>query len=40
MATFTKEKLLEDLKAKYSYLNDNDATALKVYNLIINSQNK
>jgi hypothetical protein len=34
MSTFTKESLLEALKAKYAYLNDNDATALKVFNLI------
>jgi len=40
METFTKEKLLEDLKVKFAYLDDNHATALKVYNLIINSQNK
>lgn len=33
---FTPEKLLEQLKAKFAHLNDNDATAIKVYNSIIN----
>lgn len=36
---FTPEKLLEDLKAQFAYLNDNHAKALEVYNRIIN-QNK
>jgi hypothetical protein len=35
MIKFTEENLLETLKAKYAYLNDNDATAIKVYNLIL-----
>jgi hypothetical protein len=35
MSTFTEKSLLEFLKAKYAYLNDNDATAIKVYNLIL-----
>jgi hypothetical protein len=34
MSTFTEESLLEFLKAKYAYLKDGDATALKVFNLI------
>jgi hypothetical protein len=34
MSRFTEESLLESLKAKYAYLNDNDATALRVFNLI------
>jgi hypothetical protein len=34
MSTFTEESLLEFLKAKYAYLTDNNATALKVFNLI------
>jgi hypothetical protein len=36
MSTFTKESLLEFLKTKYAYLKDNDKTATKVYNLILN----
>lgn len=35
MSKFTEQSLLDQLKAKYAYLNDNDETALKVYNLII-----
>jgi len=35
MSKFTEESLLETLKAKYAYLNDNDATAIRVYNLIL-----
>jgi hypothetical protein len=35
MSNFTKESLLDRLKSKYAYLNDNDETALKVYNLIL-----
>ncbi len=35
MSNFTKESLLDNLKAKYAYLNDNDATAIRVYNLIL-----
>ena len=38
MQTFSKETLLADLKARYAYLNDNDATALKIYDIIMNSK--
>lgn len=34
MSKFTEENLLAFLKTKYAYLNDNDATALRVFNLI------
>lgn len=34
MESFKKEDLLEFLKSKYAYLNDNDAKALEVYNQI------
>ena len=35
MEIFTKENLLQYLKAKFAHLNDNDAKALEVYNKII-----
>ena len=31
---FTKEELLEKLKAQFAHLNDNDAKALEVYKKI------
>lgn len=37
---FTKEKLLADLIAKYAYLNDDNKTALEVYNKIIDNNKK
>ena len=37
---FTKEELLEKLKKQFAHLNDNDAKALEVYNLIITNQTK
>ena len=40
METFTEEKLLADLIARYAHLNDNNAKALEVYARIIASYNK
>lgn len=40
MKTFSKETLLAELIEKYKYLNDNDATAKKVYDQIIESYSK
>lgn len=40
MKTFSKETLLAELIAKYAYLNDNDATANRIYELIMASQPK
>ena len=37
---FTKENLWNYLVAKFAKLNDNDAKAKEVYDLIINSLNK
>jgi hypothetical protein len=38
MNTFSKETLLANLIEKYKYLNDNNETANKVYQAIIDSQ--
>lgn len=40
MKTFSPETLLAELIAKYAYLNDNDATANRVYEIIMASQPK
>lgn len=41
MEAFSKEKLLQDLIAKYAYLNEEDnATAIRVYERIVASQSK
>jgi hypothetical protein len=40
MKTFSPETLLAELIEKYKYLNDNDATANRVYELIMASQPK
>lgn len=40
MKTFSTETLLAELIAKYAHLNDNNATANKVYELIMASQPK
>lgn len=40
MKTFSAETLLAELIKKYEYLNDNNATAQRVYELIMASQPK
>ena len=40
MKTFSPETLLAELIKKYEYLNDNNATAQRVYELIMASQPK
>ena len=40
MKTFSPETLLAMLIAKYAYLNDNNATANQVYDMIMASQPK
>jgi hypothetical protein len=40
MKTFSAETLLAELIARYAYLNDNNATANKVYEMIMASQPK
>jgi hypothetical protein len=40
MKTFSTETLLAELIKKYEYLNDNNATAQRVYELIMASQPK
>lgn len=37
---FTPEKLLEDLIAKFAFLNDNNKKALELYNKIIEANKK
>ena len=40
MENFNLESLLDRLKAKYAHLNDNDATAIAVYEKILASIKK
>ena len=40
MKTFSKETLLAELIERYKHLNDNDATAKRVYDKIMASQPK
>lgn len=39
-AAFTPEKLMENLKTQFAYLNDNDVKATEVYDLIMSKQPK